>query len=142
MRDIYEIRHENLMILWDRFIDENRIPRHGAIKLYSERLGMSQRYLAHLIARRKRIGVETARSVEKALRIQDCWMDHQHATVATPGIEEEREFMDVAVALFKATPPRERREMIMSLRKRLADTGDHIHVGNEGSIKTEADKGR
>ncbi len=117
--DTSEIRHRNFMALFKRFKEQrSELPNRGMLKLFSEKIELSDRYLSHIKNNRKNIGAATARQIEKRLKLPHGYMDVPHDS-ADPTNELERNFIDTALALYRSSPADARALMVELLRKRL-----------------------
>lgn len=123
--DTSEIRHQNFMALFKMFQDQHsELPTRGMLKLFAERLELSDRYLSHIKNNRKNIGAAIARQIEKRLKLPHGWMDNTH-THTEPSNELERNFMETALALYRSAPSEARAMMLEFLKRRLGtDKGD------------------
>lgn len=118
--DSAKIRHKNFQKLFNDFIDQHsNLPQRGMLKLFAERLNMSDRYLSHLKCNRKNIGHNIARAIEERLRLPHGWMDREHDTLHMPIDEKEKLFVETALTLFRSQPNEARELMIDFLRQRL-----------------------
>jgi len=115
-----QIRHKNFKKLFEDFIDQHpELPQRGMLKLFAQRLNLSDRYLSHLKCNRKNIGNNVARGIEEQLRLPHGWMDREHDTLRLPSDEKEKLFVEMAITLFRAQPSEARELMIDLLRQRL-----------------------
>jgi hypothetical protein len=122
--DSAQIRHKNFQKLFHDFIDQHpNLPQRGMLKLFAERLGLSDRYLSHIKCRRKNIGSNIARTIEERLRLPHGWMDREHDALNLPIDEKEKLFVETALSLFRAQPREARELMIDLLRRRLQAGG-------------------
>jgi len=119
--DTAEIRYRNFMALFKQFRDENsHLPDRGMLKLFAERLELSDRYLSHVKNNRKNIGAAIARQVEKRLKLPHGWMDVPHGGGPLEAVDElERNFMETALALYRSAPAEARTLMLEFLKRRL-----------------------
>ena len=107
------------MALFRGFQEQNsQLPARGMLKLFAEKLELSDRYLSHLKNNRKNIGAGIARQSESRLRLPHGWMDNQHSQVE-PSNELERNFMETALALYRSAPNEAREMMLEFLKRRL-----------------------
>jgi len=121
--DNAQIRHKNFQKLFADFIDQHpNLPQRGMLKLFAERLGLSDRYLSHIKCKRKNIGSNVARAIEERLKLPHGWMDREHDTLHMPTDEKEKLFIETALTLFRAQPHEAREIMIDFLRQRLQAT--------------------
>ncbi|MDQ9171994.1 hypothetical protein Q8A64_16385 [Oxalobacteraceae bacterium R-40] len=94
------------------------------LKLFAERLGLSDRYLSHIKCNRKNIGNHVARTIEQRLKLPHGWMDREHDAFNMPSDDKEKLFVETALSLFRAQPHEARELMLDLLREKL-------HVLNE-----------
>ncbi|SNS86357.1 hypothetical protein SAMN06265795_10815 [Noviherbaspirillum humi] len=119
--DSTQIRHKNFQKLFDDFINQNAgLPQRGMLKLFAQRLNLSDRYLSHIKCNRKNIGNAVARAIEAQLQLPRGWMDREHDTLnMMPADEKEKLFVETALTLFRAQPTDARELMLDLLRQRL-----------------------
>jgi hypothetical protein len=121
--DSRQIRHKNFKKLFDDFIDQHsHLPQRGMLKLFAQRLNLSDRYLSHINCNRKNIGNATARAIEEQLKLPRGWMDREHDMfnmLNMPIDDKEKLFIETALVLFRAQPNEAREMMIELLRQRL-----------------------
>lgn len=118
--DSAKIRHKNFQKLFADFIDQHPdLPQRGMLKLFANRLNLSDRYLSHIKCNRKNIGSNIARSIEEQLKLPHGWMDREHDTLHMPVDEKEKLFVETALTLFRSQPTEAREMMIDLLRQRL-----------------------
>lgn len=115
-----EIRHKNFLKLFNDFIaDHPDLPQRGMLKLFAERLDLSDRYLSHIKCMRKNIGNNIARSIEERLNLPRGWMDQEHDSLKSLTDEKEKLFIETALTLFRTQPGKARELMIDLLRQQL-----------------------
>ncbi|MES2535789.1 MAG: hypothetical protein V4632_07930 [Pseudomonadota bacterium] len=115
-----QIRHKNFQKLFANFIAGHPdAPQRGMLKLFAERLGLSDRYLSHIKCNRKNIGNAIARTIEERLQLPHGWMDREHDMLSMPADAKEKLFLETALTLFRAQPLEAREMMIDLLRQRL-----------------------
>ncbi|WP_334190755.1 hypothetical protein [Noviherbaspirillum sp.] len=115
-----EIRLKNFLKLFNDFIAEHPdLPQRGMLKLFAERLDLSDRYLSHIKCMRKNIGNNIARNIEERLNLPRGWMDQEHDSLKSPADEKEKLFIETALTLFRAQPSKAREIMIDLLRQQL-----------------------
>ncbi|HEX2530117.1 MAG TPA: hypothetical protein VHK70_01450 [Burkholderiaceae bacterium] len=118
-----QIRHRNFMTLYQQFREEHSgSPERGMLKLFAERLGLSDRYLSHIKCNRKNIGHNVARAIEETLELPPGWMDREHAKDAAlteDSDDAEKIFLETAKILYRAEPDKMRRVVMDLLRKKL-----------------------
>lgn len=118
--DSAQIRHNNFQRLFNDFIQQHpHLPRRGMLKLFAEHLNLSDRYLSHIKCNRKNIGNNVARNIEERLGLPRGWMDREHDLAKTPADENEKLFIDMALALFRSQQAEARELMLTLLRQRL-----------------------
>lgn len=118
--DSAQIRHKNFQKLYADFIAQHsHLPQRGMLKLFAERLELSDRYLSHIKCQRKNIGNNVARGIEERLKLPHGWLDREHDRLSPPNNEKEKLFLEMALALFR-TQEDDAREMLLDLlRERL-----------------------
>jgi hypothetical protein len=115
-----QIRYKNFKRLFDDFVDRHpNEPQRGMLKLFAQRLDLSDRYLSHIKCNRKNIGNIIARAIEARLKLPHGWMDREHDTLNMVIDDKEKLFVETALTLFRAQPIEAREMMIELLRQRL-----------------------
>lgn len=118
--DSAQIRHKNFQKLFAEFISQHPgLPQRGMLKLFAERLHLSDRYLSHIKCRRKNIGSNVARGIEERLQLPRGWLDREHDRFAPPDNEKEKLFVEMALTLFRTQEDEAREMMLTLLRERL-----------------------
>jgi hypothetical protein len=121
--DNAHIRHQNFMALYKKFRDANpHLPERGMLKMFADRIGLSDRYLSHIKCKRKNIGNNVARTIEEALGLPHGWMDREHAkggNLTEDSDDAEKMFLETAKTLYRSDPEGARRVIMELLRKRL-----------------------
>lgn len=120
---VTEARMENFRVLFKKFRDDRATePDKGMLKAFSDLVGVSDRYLSHIKNGRRAIGHSLARKIEEAFKLPEGWMDRLHADTEPKGTSE-RDFIEVMLALFRASPDSARRMMIEAVKARLDPAG-------------------
>lgn len=120
--DSAQIRHANFMRLFTDFINVHpQLPRRGMLKLFAQKLELSERYLSHIKCQRKNIGHQIARTIEKQLGLPHGWMDQEHTAHSAPADDHEKLFIETALTLFRSRPQQAREVMMNLLRQQLQD---------------------
>lgn len=118
--DSTQIRYKNFKRLFDDFIAKHpNEPQRGMLKLFAQRLELSDRYLSHIKCNRKNIGNIVARAIEERLKLPHGWMDREHDTFNMAIDDREKLFVETALSLFRAQPNEAREMMIDLFRQRL-----------------------
>ena len=126
--DSAQIRHKNFRKLFDDFVRQHPgLPQCGMLKLFAQRLELSDRYLSHIKCNRKNIGNNVARTVEERLQLPRGWMDREHDAFNLPVDEKEKLFVETALSLFRAQPENARELMLDLLRQRLEAPPAQLH---------------
>lgn len=79
-------------------------PERGSLSRFGKHAGVSPRYLSHVNNGRKHLGDESCRKIEAAFGLPPGWMDHDHVVGAVPDSQPEREFLELALRLFRESP--------------------------------------
>jgi transcriptional regulator with XRE-family HTH domain len=118
--DSAQIRHKNFQKLFAEFISQHsHLPQRGMLKLFAERLDLSDRYLSHIKCQRKNIGNNVARAIEERLKLPHGWLDREHDRLHPPNDEKEKLFLEMALMLFRTQEEDARELMLDLLRQRL-----------------------
>ena len=117
--DINEIRLKNYKLLRKKFIQEgvdNGEPERGAIKRLAIKTGVSAAYLSHISNRIKNIGDNTARALEESFNLPHGWLDVDHASGNDPESSSERQYVALALDMFRRNPLLAQTELIKMAR--------------------------
>jgi hypothetical protein len=92
--DIRRARYRQLRELFDARPDQRNLPKYGRTARFAKASALSPRYLSHIDNRRKQIGDQLARQIERALGMPLNWMDSlssaaQSASIASAALESE-----------------------------------------------------
>lgn len=120
-----QIRQSNFETLYRQFRENHSDqPNRGMLKLFAEKLEMSDRYLSHVKCGRKNIGSNVARQIEQRLKLPEGWMDNQHESLTgLPVTDElERNFIETMLAIYRSSPDEARAIMLDALKRRLGQT--------------------
>ena len=121
---VTEARMANFLDLYRKFREGRATePDKGMLKAFAELVGVSDRYLSHVKCGRRAIGHALARKLEEAFKLPEGWLDRLHPETEPTGATE-REFIEVMMALFRASPDSARRMMIEALKARLGAVGN------------------
>lgn len=107
MEDVSQIRLRNYKVLMLRFREkesERGEPERGLLNRFGQFVEISPRYLSHVNNGRKAIGAQTARQIETAFGLPLGWMDHDHMAGPAPSSRAEREYLEMALRLFRQSP--------------------------------------
>ncbi|NEX60641.1 hypothetical protein [Noviherbaspirillum galbum] len=93
------------------------------LKLFAEHLSLSDRYLSHIKCNRKNIGSNVARTIEERMGLPHGWMDREHdqppENATAPADENEKLFMEMALALYRSQRAEAQQLLLTLLRQRL-----------------------
>jgi hypothetical protein len=121
--DTAQIRHQNFLALFKAFRDQHsNLPDRGMLKLFAEKLELSDRYLSHIKNNRKNIGANIARKIEQRLKLPHGWMDNLHSNTVRPDGSAESQFVQTALSLYRENPVEAQAMMLEFLQKRLTPT--------------------
>lgn len=126
--DIHQIRRANYFSLYAKFRDGNPDePEKGMLTLWTDHLNdrlraagiveTSSAYLSHIRNGHKEIGNDLARRIEVAMDLPYGWMDADHSSM--PATDNESRFVEVALALFRASPLEAQFSLLEYVTKRL-----------------------
>lgn len=107
MEDVNDVRLRNYKALMLRFREresERGEPERGLLNRFGKFVEISPRYLSHVNNGRKAIGAQTARQIETAFGLPLGWMDHDHMAGPAPNSMAEREYLELALRLFRQSP--------------------------------------
>lgn len=126
MDDIKRIRYQNYRSLFDEFKQQTwrrypDQPEKGMLKLFSEKVGLSPRFLSHINNDRKAIGHGTARRIERGMKVPHGWLDQDHERNRAASIDEQQ-FLEGALSVYRASPVQAQAEMIRWLTEKISNT--------------------
>jgi hypothetical protein len=105
--DINQIRFQNYRTLMAQFraaeLDRGE-PERGLLNRFGKRTGISPRYLSHVNNARKHLGGDTCRRMEQSFKLPHGWMDHDHLAGPASSTRAEREYIELALKLFRESP--------------------------------------
>ena len=107
MDDVSVMRFRNYKALMLQFRQQEAArgePERGLLNRFGAFVGISPRYLSHLNNGRKAVGAQTARQMEKAFGLPEGWMDHDHIGGSATSSRAEREFLELALQLYRQSP--------------------------------------
>jgi|GEM_PF-2561887 hypothetical protein len=107
MEDVNDVRLRNYKALMLRFRQkesERGEPERGLLNRFGKFVEISPRYLSHVNNGRKAIGAQTARQIETAFGLPLGWMDHDHMAGPAANSRSEREYLELALQLFRQSP--------------------------------------
>lgn len=105
--DINQVRLQNYRVLIEQFKNKEAArgePERGYLNRFGAFVGISPRYLSHINNGRKNVGDATARQIEHAFKLPHGWMDHDHLAGPVAGSKAEREYVELALRLFRESP--------------------------------------
>jgi len=105
--DIDEIRYRNYKVLLKQFLDTGMSrgePERGVLNRFGQFAEVSPRYLSHVNNGRKNLGADVCRRIEQAFKLPHGWMDQDHIGSTAPHSRGEREFVELALQLFRESP--------------------------------------
>ena len=79
-------------------------PERGVLNRFGKFTGVSPRYLSHVNNDRKHLGADVCRRIESAFRLPHGWMDNDHLGGPGAGTRAEREFLELALKLYRESP--------------------------------------
>ena len=131
MQNIWTVRHTNFQQLfknfkdwyWSQWPDE---PEHGMLKLFAEKIGVSEAYASHLNCERKHIGNRLARQIELAMSVEVNWMDFPHG--ATEGLSKSEQIMNMIKELYDESAD-EGKALIIKIIQAQLDAGGEAANG-------------
>jgi hypothetical protein len=140
--DINEIRMRNYRLLTQQYrtraLDRGE-PERGLLNRFGEFTGVSPRYLSHVNNGRKHLGAETCRRMEQAFKLPHGWMDQDHLGSPAPGTRAEREYLELALKLFRESPLEAQGVLLRYMSDRML-SGAGVPAKSETEI--EPNKGR
>jgi plasmid maintenance system antidote protein VapI len=103
--DVIEIRYGNFKALFERYKAEHPdVADHGAVKRFSEYIGISERQVSFLRTKSRNVGPATARRMEEVFGLPKGWMDVRHDSQADPKTSSERKFIEAMLTMYRKNP--------------------------------------
>jgi hypothetical protein len=140
--DINEIRMRNYKLLMQQYrskeLDRGE-PERGLLNRFGDFTEISPRYLSHVNNGRKHLGAETCRRMEQAFKLPHGWMDHDHLGSPAPGTRAEREYLELALKLFRESPLEAQGVLLRYMSDRMLSNAG---VPAKPEIEIEPSKGR
>lgn len=118
--EINAIRMNNYRTLLQRFRagpEEKDKPEFGMLTRFADFCGISPRYLSHITHGRKKFSDSMARQIETGMALPHGWMDNVHDDEPLEN-SAEREFVDMALQLFRDNPLEVQRLMMQYMLAR------------------------
>ena len=120
--DASQNRIINFLDLLRQFRDANAdLPNRGILKLFSERVGISNVYLSHVKCGRKQIGAAVARKIEARCGKPHGWLDQQHSET-DPQDGTERMLLEQILIIYRNSPGAVKRLINDAIKAALTDT--------------------
>lgn len=102
--DASHFRAENFARLFREFREANaHLPDRGMLKLFAEKVDVSDRYLSHVRCGRRLLGNATSRQIEFKLGKPHGWMDLPHGD-QDPRDKDEQILMEQVLMLYRNSP--------------------------------------
>jgi transcriptional regulator with XRE-family HTH domain len=113
---IEQVRTRNFLWLFERFKEEVRNdwpgePDRGMVRRFAQRLGISPIYTSQ-IKNGKVIGTALADKIEKALGLQDGWLDTDHTKSIPAEDEDLAAAMDAFRGMYEHSPEATRAALV------------------------------
>lgn len=147
--DVNEIRLRNYKVLLAQFRDrglDRGEPERGVLNRFGEFSGVSPRYLSHVNNGRKQLGGDVCRRIEEAFRLPHGWMDNDHLGGPGAGTRSEREFLELALKLFRESPVDAQSVLLRYMADRMIGSASaeatEGKVGDAGRRRKPAGAGR
>jgi len=119
--DAHQNRMANFLALFKEFRDANAdLPNRGMLKMFAQRLDLSDRYLSHVKCGRKQIGAAVARQIELKTGKPHGWMDQQHGE-GSPATPDEAMMVEQILALYRGAPGTTKRLIAEAIKAALGD---------------------
>lgn len=102
--DSSHFRADNFARLFREFREANaHLPDRGMLKLFAEKVDVSDRYLSHVRCGRRVLGNATCRQIEHKLGKPHGWMDLPHGE-QDPRDKDEQILMEQVLMLYRNSP--------------------------------------
>lgn len=127
MDNVNDVRLRNYKALMLRFREreaERGEPERGLLNRFGLFVRISPRYLSHVNNGRKAIGGRTARQMEAAFGLPLGWMDHDHMAGPAPTSRSEREYLELALRLFRQSPVEAQSLLLRYVADRMLGSGE------------------
>ncbi|MFZ4623864.1 MAG: helix-turn-helix domain-containing protein [Rhodoferax sp.] len=120
--DVNGMRMKNYKRLLREFQEspgQAELPHHGLIKRFSERVGVSDRYLSHINNGRKDIGAKTARSIENGFDKPHGWLDNDNDAPLQSESDTEKEIIATVISLYRENPDGVHQMLMRYMREKI-----------------------
>ena len=119
--DASQNRIINFLELFQQFKDANSdLPNRGLLKLFAERVDVSNVYLSHVKCGRKQIGAAVARKIESKCGKPHGWMDQSHGETDPQG-SEERMLVEQILVIYRNSPSAVKRLITDAIKQALTE---------------------
>ena len=121
--DVSEIRMKNYKRLLKEFEespDQAGLLRHGLIKRFATKGGLSDRYLSHINNNRKQIGPKLARKMEEGFGLPFGWLDNDHDVALQSTSDTEKELIATVMSLYRESPEDVQQMLMRYMREKIA----------------------
>lgn len=138
MEDVNALRQRNYKALMLQFRQQEAAkgePERGLLNRFGKFVGISPRYLSHINNSRKAIGAQTARQIEQAFGLPDGWMDHDHIGGSPTASRAKREFLELALQLYRQSPVEAQSLLLRYVADRIIGGAMNGERGDEGSMR-------
>jgi hypothetical protein len=140
MDDVNDVRLRNYKALILRFREkeaERGEPERGLLNRFGKFVQISPRYLSHVNNGRKAIGAQTARQIESAFGLPLGWMDHDHMAGPAPSSLAEREYLELALRLFRQSPVEAQSLLLKYVTERMLGQTSKPEAGGDAAGRVE-----
>ncbi len=119
--DASQNRINNFLELFRQFREANaNLPNRGLLKLFAERVCVSDVYLSHVKCGRKQIGAAIARKIESGCAKPHGWLDEQHDD-GDPQTSEERMLVEQILVIYRNSPGTVKRLITDAIKQALTE---------------------
>ncbi len=132
--DAAQNRLDNFAKLLNDFREANmHLPNRGMLKLFAEKVEVSDKYLSHVQCGRRSMGSATARQIEARCGKPQGWMDAHHSDM-DPQNGEERYLVEQVLTLYRHSPETVKK-LILNAIKNLLDKPEKMMDPGRKSIE-------
>ena len=121
--DATTTRQQNFIVIYKEFRENYQKqhpeqPNRGLLKLFAEKMQMSQAHLSHIKCGRKQIGSSVARQIEEFSGKPHGWLDQTHDE-STPEGGDEKIMLEQILMLYRNSPGHVKRLIADAMKEAL-----------------------
>jgi hypothetical protein len=119
--DATQNRLNNFAELFRQFREAHlHLPDRGMLKLFAQKVEVSEKYLSHVKCGRRSLGSATARQIEARCGKPQGWMDAQHSEME-PQNSDERDVVEQILLLYRRSPETVKKLIVQAVKEVLKE---------------------